>query len=226
MTLIAALALLPPSSGQTTLTEAPLTTLATPATSTQTSPNPCFLSIGTQTDGDGATAIQKLEDEVATYKAIVDKAKEHLEEARKDTAQREASLTRTITDQTVQLRKVDEKIATTITSFQDIATAQIAMVTKELVEMQARSSQFLQQVEQAEKERSRLYDELHTHQMATILEREAEHKKHMEELEEARTEFSQQFDKITKEIEARVQSLTTTCDLLMAQLRLELNQAK
>ena len=40
--------------------------------------------------------------------------------------------------------------------------------------------------------------------MGTILESETKHKKNMKELEEAHTEFSQQFDRITEEIEARV----------------------
>ena len=62
--------------------------------------------------------------------------------------------------------------------------------------------------------------------MATILGCQAEHKKHMKELEEARTEFNQEVDRITEETEARVRLLTTTCNLLTAQLRLELNQAK
>ena len=70
-------------------------------------------------------------------------------------------------------------------------------MTKELVEMQARSSQILQQYEDSEKECSHLHEELHAHQMATILVHEVEHKKHMKELEEARTEFDQQIDRVT-----------------------------
>ena len=97
---------------QATQTE---TSPATAAMATQTSPNPCFLSIGTQTDGDGATAIQKLEDEVATYKAIVNKAKDRLDEARKEAEQREVMLRKTITDQTTQLHHMDIKITTAIT---------------------------------------------------------------------------------------------------------------
>ena len=67
---------------------------------TQTSPNPYFVSVGTQTQADGATTIQKLEEDVATYKAIAEKAKVRLDEARKDAEQREASLRKTIVDQT------------------------------------------------------------------------------------------------------------------------------
>ena len=177
-------------------------------------------------EDDGTTTIQKSEDEVATHKAIVDKAKERLEEARREAEKREAVLRKPIEDQTTQLHEADDKIMAAITSYQDIATTQIATLTKELVKMQARSSKFLQQYEDAEKECSHLHDELHALQMPSILEREAEHKKHMKDLEEARTEFSQQFDKITEETEARVRLLTTTCDLLTAQLQLELNQAK
>ena len=70
--------------------------------------------------------------------------------------------------------------------------------------MQARSSQFLQQYEQAENKRSQLYDELHEHQTASILEREDEHKRHMKDLDEAHAEFSHKVDKITAETEARV----------------------
>ena len=113
------IALPPPSSEQATQTEAPP---ATAGASPQTSPNPCFLSIGIQIEADGATTIQKLEEDVATYKAIIDKAKERLDEARKDAEQREAVLRKTIADQTVQLREADKKITTTITLVQDIAT--------------------------------------------------------------------------------------------------------
>ena len=183
---------------------------------TQTSPNPCFVSVGTQTKADGAMAIQKLEEDVATYKAITDKAKVRFDKARKDAEQREASLRKTIANQTIQLREADEKNTITITSFKDIATAQIAMVTKELVEMQTRSSQFLQQYEQAENKRSRLHDELHEHQMVTILEREAEHKKHMQELEEAHVEFSHEADKITAETKIKIQSMNTTYEVITA----------
>ena len=120
----------------------PPVTTAT-ATATQTSHNPCFLSIGTQMDDDDEMAIQKLEDEVTPYKAIADKAKERLEEARREAEKREAALRKTIEDQTTQLHDTNNKITTMTNSFQDIATTQIATVTKELVEMQTRSSQFL-----------------------------------------------------------------------------------
>ena len=53
--------------------------------------------------------------------------------------------------------------------------------------------------------------------MATILEREAEHKKHMKELEEACTEFSHEVDKIRVETEARVRPLNTTYEVLTTQ---------
>ena len=141
MNLTPALALPPPSSDQTTHIEAPPVTAATMAT--QTSHNPCFLSTCTQTDGDGATATQKIEDEVATYKAIIDKTKTRLDEACREAEQREAALRKTIANQTTQLHDTNNKITATTNSFQDIATTQIATVTKELVEMQARSSQFL-----------------------------------------------------------------------------------
>ena len=49
-------------------------------------------------EDEGATTIQKLEDEVATYKALADKAKERLEEARREAEQREVVLTKTIAD--------------------------------------------------------------------------------------------------------------------------------
>ena len=63
---------------------------------------------------------------------------------------------------------------------------------------------FLQQFEQAETERSQLYDELQERQTATMLECKAEHKKHMQDLEDARAEFSHEVDKIRAETEARV----------------------
>ena len=142
-------ALPPTSSEQATQTEAPP---ATAAMATPTSPNPCFVSVGTQAKADGAMAIQKLEEDITTYKAIAEKAKVRLDEARKDAEQQEAMLRKTIADQSAQLCEADEKVTTAITSFQDIATTQIATVTKELVDMQAWSSMFLQPFEQGETE--------------------------------------------------------------------------
>ena len=78
------------------------------------------------------------------------------------------------------------------------------MVTKELAEMQAWSSMYLQQFELVITERSQLYNDLQEHQVATILECEAEQKRHMQELEEACTEFSHEVDKLTTETKARV----------------------
>ena len=63
------------------------------------------------------------------------------------------------------------------------------MVTKELKEMQATSVLFLQKLEKAEQECSRLYDELLDHQTAAILEREAEHKSHIQALDNACAQF-------------------------------------
>ena len=133
-----------------------------------------------------------------------------LDEACKEAEHREAILKKIIANQSAQLREADEKVTTAISSFQDIATTQIAAVTKELTEMQARSSMFLQKFEEAETERSRHNNELRGHQMDTILEREAEHKKHMQDLEDARAKFSHDVDKITAETKARVRSLNTT----------------
>ena len=129
MTVTPTITLLRPSSEQTTQTEAPP---ATTVVATQTSSNPCFESVGIQTEVDGAIVIQKLEEDIATYKAITEKAKVRLEEARKDAEQREAVLRKTIADQSAQLWEADEKVTIAISSFQDIATAQIATITKEL----------------------------------------------------------------------------------------------
>ena len=70
---------------------------------------------------------------------------------------------------------MDEKLATAISSFQDMATAQIAMVTRELKDTQANSAMFLVKYETVEKERARLYEELLEHQTMAIREHEAEH---------------------------------------------------
>ena len=180
----------------------------------------------TQTKTDDATMIQKLEQDVVTYKAIADKAKERLDEACKAADQREVALRKTIAEQNLQLRDADAKVTTAVSSIQDIATTQIAAVTKELKEMQTTSAMFLQKFEKVETEHSRLYKELLDHQMATTLEREAEHKKHIHALDDAHVEFSHEVDKITAEIEARVQSMNTTHEVVAAQLRLELEQTK
>ena len=177
-------------------------------------------------EADDATTIKKLEEDVITYKAIADKAKERLDEACKAADQREVALRKTIAEQNLQLRDADAKVTTAVSSIQDIATTQIAAVTKELKEMQTTSAMFLQKFEKVETEHSRLYKELLDHQMATTLEREAEHKKHIHALDDAHVEFSHEVDKITAEIEARVQSMNTTHEVVAAQLRLELEQAK
>ena len=78
-----------------------------------------------------------MEDEVATYKAIADKAKECLEEPQVEAEKRETALRKTIEEQAAQLCEADAKTTTAITSFQDIAATQIVALNKELVEMQA-----------------------------------------------------------------------------------------
>ena len=120
--------------------------------------------------------IQKLEQDVVTYKAIADKAKEQLDKACKAVDQCEVALKKAIAEQNLQLRDADAKVTTAVSSIQDIATTQIAAVTKELKEMMATSAMFLQKFERSETKRSRLYNELLDHQKATTLEREAEHK--------------------------------------------------
>ena len=98
-----------------------------------------------QTEEDIAMTMHKFEDNIAMYKAIADKTKECLEDARseaeksKDRAtKREAALPKTIDEQTTQLCDAENKTTATITSLQDIAAAQITSLNKELSEMQAR----------------------------------------------------------------------------------------
>ena len=114
-----------PSADQTTQSETP------PATTTITI-DTYFASVETQTESEDVTTIKQLEEDDVTYKAIIDKAKERLEEARHAANEREDALRKTIEDQRAQLKDTDEKLATTISSFQDIATAQIVTVTREL----------------------------------------------------------------------------------------------
>ena len=91
--------------------------------------------------------IQQLEEEVASYKAIADKAKERLEENRHAAEEREAALQRTIQ---AQQQDADDKLSTAIASFQDIATAQIATLTRELKLAEGNSAMFLQRLEATE----------------------------------------------------------------------------
>ena len=105
-----------------------------------------------------------MEDEVATYKAIADKAKECLEEPQVEAEKRETALRKTIEEQVAQLCEADAKTTTVITSFQDIVATQITALNKELVEMQARSSKLLQKYEDAENECIQLFEKLHERQ--------------------------------------------------------------
>ena len=161
-------ALLPPSLDQTTQTEPPLAETTIPATNH-------FVSIETQTDPDDAPTIPQLEEDIISYKAIAEKAKEQLEETRHAAEEREAVLRKTIEDQRIQLKDADDKLARAISSFQDIATAQIATLTRELKATQASLVMFLVKYETTGRERARLYEELLEHQTMAIREHEAEH---------------------------------------------------
>ena len=76
----------------------------------QISPNACFKSVSIQTQADDVTTIQKREEDVTTYKAIADKAKERLDDARNVADQREAVLRKTIKEQRAELRDADNKV--------------------------------------------------------------------------------------------------------------------
>ena len=141
----------PPSVDQATQTELP------PAKTTITTNNQ-FTSVETQTEPDNASTIQQLEEDIASYKAIAEKAKERLEETRHAAEEREVALRKTIEDQRAQLKDVDDKLNMTISSFQDIATTQIAMLTRERKETQGTSAMFLVKYETAERKRTQLYE--------------------------------------------------------------------
>ena len=159
---------------------APPTALAPPSVdaSTQTEPPPTditenrLVSTETQTEPINASIIQ-LEDEIASYKAIADMDKEWLEASRWAAEEREATLQTTIQDQRTQLTEADEKFNTAISSFQDIATAQIASLTQELRATQGTSAMFLMKYETAEREHARLYEDLLEHQTTAMCEHEA-----------------------------------------------------
>ena len=193
----------PPSVDQATQTELP------PAKTTITTNNQ-FTSVETQTEPDNASTIQQLEEDIASYKAIAEKAKERLEETRHTAKQREATLRKTIADQRAQLKDVDDKLNTAISSFQDRATRQIATLTRELKATQASSSMFLVKYETAEKERARLYEELLEHQTMGMCECEAEHPRHTTEMDKATQEIGHKIDQIIAETEARIMRISTT----------------
>ena len=95
---------------QATQTELP------PAKTTITTNNQ-FTSVETQTEPDNASTIHQLEEDIASYKAIVDEAKERLEETLHAAEEREATLRKTIEDQRAQLKDTDDKFSTTLSSF-------------------------------------------------------------------------------------------------------------
>ena len=182
-----------------------------------------LISIATQTDPDNAARIQQLEDEVASYKAIADKAKERLEATRHAAEEREAALQRTIQ---AQQKEADDKLSTAISSFQDIATAQIATLTRELKASQGTSAMFLAKYEATERERAQLYEDLLAHQTAALRDREAEHTRHMTEMEQATTEFTKKIDQLLAEIDARIKSMNTSYEIITAKLQLKVAEAQ
>ena len=132
-----------------------------------------FVCVETQMEPDNVSTIQQLKEDVASYKAIAEKAKEQLEETCHATEEREAAFQKTIADQRAELTTADDKLTTAISSLQDIATVWIATLTQELKETQASSAMFLVKYEMTEKERARLYEELLEHQTMAIRECEA-----------------------------------------------------
>ena len=105
-----------------------------------------------------------------------------MEATRHTAEEREVALQRTIQ---AQRKEADDKLSTTISSFQDIATAQIATLTRELKASQGTSAMFLAKYEAIERERAQLYEDLLAHQTATLRDREAEHNWHLTEMEQA-----------------------------------------
>ena len=182
-----------------------------------------LLSTATQTDPEDTLRIQQLEEEVASYKAIADKAKERLEENRHAAEEREAALQRTIQ---AQQQDADDKLSTAISSFQDIATAQIATLTRELKLAEGNSAMFLQRLEATEKERDKLYADLLEHQTAAMRDREAEHTRHLAEVEQVSADYSKRIDQILAETEARAKSLNSSYEIITAKLQLKVTAAQ
>ena len=212
----------PPTARAPFSTDATTQTETHPAEPTSTVV-PRLNSTATQTDTVNTAQIQQLEEEVASYKAIAEKAKERLEAAHHVAEEREAALQKTIQ---AQQREADDKLSTAISSFQDIATAQIATLTRELKLAEGNSAMFLQRLEATEKERDKLYADLLEHQTAAMRDREAEHTRHLAEVEQVSADYSKRIDQILAETEARAKSLNSSYEIITAKLQLKVTAAQ
>ena len=141
-----------------------------------------------------------------------------MEASRRAAEEREATLQTTIQDQRTQLTEADEKFNTAISSFQDIATAQIASLTQELRATQGTFALFLMKYETVERERARLYEDLLEHQTAAMREREAEHTRHTTEMDRATQEFGKKLQQLIAETEPRVKTMVTSYDIITGKL--------
>ena len=145
-----------------------------------------------------------------------------MEATRHAAEEREAALQRTIQ---AQQKEADDKLSTAISSFQDIATAQIATLTRELKASQGTSAMFLAKYEATERERAQLYEDLLAHQTATLRDREAEHTRHVTEMEQATMDFTKKIDQLLDETGARVKSMNTSYEIITAKLQLKVAEA-
>ena len=89
-----------------------------------------------------------------------------------------------------------------------------------------RSSKFLQQYKETEKERSRLADALHEQQLNATLEFERQHEQHLKELAKHMDPLLQHFNQFMQEANARVTILNLSCELIKAKLKQEVQEAR
>ena len=86
------------------------------------------------------------------------------------------------------------------------------------MELQVRSSQFLQKLDQTEQERCQLVDSLHEHQMNSTLELKAQHKQYLKESADSTDHLLRRFDQLMDETEARISTLNTSCEIIKVKL--------
>ena len=100
------------------------------------------------------------------------------------------------------------------------------MLTQELKATQGTSAMFLVKYETTERERARLYEDLHAHQAAAIREREVEHTRHTMDMDKATQEFGKKIDQLIAETKAQVKTMVTSYDIITGKLRLKVEEAQ
>ena len=121
------------------------------------------------------------------------------EKIKEQAEKREAELQKLLHDRTAQVQEAENNVTTSLKSIQDIVAEQVTSLNKELVELQVRSSQFLQKLDQTEQERCQLVDSLCEHQMNSALELERQREQYLKESTDITDRLLRRFNQFMTE---------------------------